>query len=137
MAEEHAAFGFTEVKLGIIPAVISPFVLEKIGHSAVRELFLTGVRFSAARALALQLVHEVVPEQELDTAVARYVSKLLMGGREAMAAAKALIAQISDASPEAVQVMTANAIATRRVSAEGQEGLKAFLEKRTPGWSAS
>jgi methylglutaconyl-CoA hydratase len=137
VTEEQAVFGFTEVKLGIIPAVISPFVLAKIGHSAVRELFLTGGRFSAARALELKLVHQVVSDQGLDTAVARYVSELLTGGREAVAAAKALIAQISNASPEAVQVMTANAIATRRVSAEGQEGLKAFLEKRTPGWSAS
>ena len=137
VAEEQAVFGFTEVKLGIVPAVISPFVIDKIGRSAARELFLTGARFSAARAFGLGLVHEVVSPRDLDIAVARHVSELLTGGREAMATAKALIAQVSNAPIDAAQTITANAISARRVSAEGQEGLKAFLEKRTPGWRAS
>lgn len=137
VAEEEAVFGFTEVKLGIIPAVISPFVIEKIGRSAARELFLSGARFSAARALELQLVHEVVAQNDLDIAVARFVTELLSGGRESIAAAKALIAQVWNAPAEAAESITADAIATRRVSAEGQEGLKAFLEKRKPGWSGS
>lgn len=137
IAEDAAVFGFTEVKLGIVPAIISPFVIDKIGPSAARELFLTGARFSAARAQAIGLVHTVVPAAALDEAVDTLVAELLTGGREAIAAAKALIADVWHAPPEAAQAMTADAIATRRVSAEGQEGLTAFLEKRKPQWSGS
>ncbi len=93
VAEEAAVFGFTEVKLGILPAVISPFVLAKIGRSAARELFLTGARFSAARAQEIGLVHAVVPAAELDARGRRYVRELLTAGPEAIAAAKALIPQ--------------------------------------------
>src|SRR5438876_7485818 len=91
VAEEHAIFGFTETKLGIIPAVISPFAIAKIGRSAARELFLTGSRFSAARAKEIGLVHAVVSAHELDNTVATYIQELLMTGPEAIAAAKALI----------------------------------------------
>ena len=135
VAEEQTAFGFTEVKLGILPAVISPFVLAKIGRSAARELFLTGARFSAVRAREIGLVHAVVPAAELDRTVASYVRELLMAGPAAIAAAKALIPGVWGRSPEEAAPLTARAIATRRVSVEGQEGLKAFLEKRTPTWS--
>src|SRR3954466_9385318 len=103
IAAEDATFGFTEVKLGILPAVISPFALAKIGRSAARELFLTGARFSAVRARELGLVHTVVGEAELDAAVRRYVEEFLTGGREAIAAAKALIAQVWDQSFEAAR----------------------------------
>jgi methylglutaconyl-CoA hydratase len=137
VAEDRAVFGFTEVKLGILPAVISPFVLAKIGRSAARELFLTGARFSAGRARELGLVHAVVPEADLDVTVDVYVRELLGSGRDAMAAAKALIAAVWDQPYEAAVPMTAAALAARRVSAEGQEGLRAFLEKRRPGWSRS
>lgn len=135
VAAEDALFGFTEVKLGILPAVISPFALAKIGRSAARELFLTGARFSAARAREIGLVHVVVPAAELDGAVAGYVKEFLTASPEAVAAAKALIPNVwgrpfSEAAP-----ITAAAIAQRRVSQEGQEGLRAFLEKRPPGWS--
>src|SRR3954452_12361470 len=134
VADEAALFGFTETKLGILPAVISPFALAKIGQAAARELFLTGARFSAARAKEIGLVHAVVAACELDTAVEAYVRELLTAGPEAVAAAKALIPNvwghpIADAMP-----LTAAAIAARRVSAEGQEGLAAFLEKRPAGW---
>src|SRR6185369_851286 len=95
VAEESAIFGFTEVKLGILPAVISPFVLAKIGRSAARELFLTGSRFSARRAQEIGLVHAVVSSAELDATVHHYLEECLTGGREAIAAAKALIAQVS------------------------------------------
>jgi methylglutaconyl-CoA hydratase len=134
VAEEQAIFGFTEVKLGILPAVISPFALAKIGRSAARELFLTGARFSATRAREIGLVHEVVTAGELDAAVARYVQELLAGGPEAIAAAKALIPQVWGRTVDAAMPVTAAAIAERRVSREGQEGLRAFLEKRTPSW---
>src|SRR5262245_28708967 len=137
VAEEGAIFGFTEVKLGILPAVISPFVLEKIGRSAARELFLTGARFSAQRAQQIGLVHAVVGEADLDGTVHKYVEECLTSGREAMAAAKALIAAVSDQPLDKATAITAAALAERRVSAEGQEGLRAFLEKRKPAWSHS
>ena len=135
VAEDAALFGFTETKLGILPAVISPFALAKIGQAAARELFLTGARFSAGRAKEIGLVHDVVAAADLDRAVNRYAQELLSAGPEAVAAAKALIPQvwgrpIADAMP-----ITAAAIAARRVSPEGQEGLRAFLEKRTASWS--
>src|SRR3954468_8225271 len=135
VSDDAARFGFTETKLGILPAVISPFALAKIGQAAARELFLTGARFTAARAKDIGLVHHVVPGAELDAAVQTYVSELLTAGPEAVAAAKALIPNvwgrpIADAMPN-----TAAAIAARRVSPEGQEGLRAFLEKRPASWS--
>jgi len=135
VADEEAIFGFTEVKLGIIPAVISPFALAKIGRSAARELFLTGARFSAARAKEIGLIHAVVPAAELDSAVARYVGEILTAGPAAVATAKALIPQIWDRELTDAMPLTARAIASRRVSSEGQEGLSAFLEKRTPSWT--
>jgi methylglutaconyl-CoA hydratase len=136
VAEEQALFGLTEVKLGILPAVISPFVLAKIGRSAARELFLTGARFSAARAREIGLVHAVVPASELDAAVGRYVRELLTAGPEAVAAAKALIPEVWGRTIADATAVTAAAIAARRVSPEGQEGLRAFLEKRKASWSA-
>ena len=134
VAEDRAVFGFTEVKLGILPAVISPFALAKIGRGAARELFLTGARFSAARAREIGLIHTVVPESELDSAVSAHVSQCLSAGPEAIAAAKALIRDVWGRSAEDARPITASALAGRRVSAEGQEGLKAFLEKRKPSW---
>ena len=135
VAEEQTVFGFTEVKLGIIPAVISPFALAKIGRSAARELFLTGSRFPAARAREIGLVHAVVAGADLDTAVARQVTEILTAGPKAVAAAKARIPQVWDRGLDEAMPLTARAIAARRVSPEGQDGLKAFLEKRKPGWS--
>ena len=135
IADELALFGFTEVKLGILPAVISPFALAKIGRSAARELFLTGARFSAARARDIGLVHAVVPSAELDATVAQYVREILTGGPESIAAIKALIRTVWSRSSAEVVPMTANAAARCRTSAEGHEGLKAFLEKRKPSWS--
>ena len=135
VAEDGALFGFTEVKLGILPAVISPFALAKIGRSAARELFLTGARFSAARAREIGLVHAVVPAAGLDAEVERYVQEFLASAPGAIAAAKALIPIVSGRPLAEAMPITAAAIAARRVSAEGQEGLRAFLEKRPPGWS--
>jgi methylglutaconyl-CoA hydratase len=135
IAADDAVFGFTEVKLGLIPAVISPFVLARIGQSAARELFLTGGRFDAARAREIGLVHRVVPAAALDDAVAACVAELLTSGREAAAAAKRLIAGVAGRQPADVRRLTAEAIADRRASAEGQEGMRAFLERRPPSWS--
>lgn len=136
VAASDAIFGFTETKLGILPAMISPYVLQKIGASAARELFLTGMRFDAHKAKAIGLVHDVVPVGDLDTSVDRYVSEALGASPTAVARAKALIPRVLGQPPADVMDITAEAIAAQRVSPEGQEGLKAFLEKRTPSWIA-
>jgi len=136
VAEEQAVFGFTEVKLGILPAVISPFALAKIGRSAARELFLTGARFSAARAKEIGLVHAVVPAADLDAAVDQHLREILSSGPEGIAAAKALIPEVWKRTAADATDITARAIARQRVSAEGQEGMKAFLEKRQPSFGA-
>lgn len=122
VAEPEALFAFSEVKLGIVPAVISPFALAKIGSSAARRWFVTGERFSAEVALRIGLVHEVT--DDLDAAVDRIVGELLTAGPEAARAAKELARAPLPAD------VTARRIAERRASPEGQEGLRAFLEKR-------
>ena len=137
VAEDAALFGFTETRLGILPAVISPFALAKIGQAAARELFLTGARFSAARAREIGLVHQVVAAAEMDGAVDRYLVELMSAGPDAIAAAKALIPNVWGRPIAEAMPITAAAIAARRVSNEGQEGLRAFLEKRKPSWTAS
>jgi methylglutaconyl-CoA hydratase len=134
VAAEDAAFAFTEVKLGIIPAVISPYVLAKIGQSAARDLFLTGARFSAARALEIGLVHAVADAADLDRVVSKYVNDVLTSGPEAVAAAKRLIAEVSARDRRNAIEYSAEAIAERRVSKEGQDGMRSFLEKRPPDW---
>ena len=135
VADEQAVFGFTETKLGILPAVISPYVLPKIGPSAARELFLTGMRFSAARAREIGLVHAVVAAADLDAAIQTYVDELLSASPTGIAAAKALIPRVIGRSPADALAVTSEGIAAQRVSPEGQEGLRAFLEKRKPGWT--
>src|SRR5947209_3563896 len=134
VAADDAVFGFTESKLGILPAVISPFALAKIGRSAARELFLTGARFSAARAKEIGLVHTIVPAADLDATVAGYVNEILGAGPQAVAAAKALIPAVWGRPLDDATSVTTKAIAARRVSPEGQEGLNAFLGKRKPSW---
>ena len=127
-------FGFTEVRLGILPAVISPYVIRKIGESAARELFLTGERFEAVRAAEIGLVRAAVPEEDLDTFVEGRVHELLAAGPRAVAEAKALIREVAFRRVEDVQAYTVERIAEIRISPEGQEGMRAFLEKRKPGW---
>ena len=129
-------FGFTEVRLGIIPAVVSPYVVAKIGESSARELFLTGERFEAVRALEIGLVRAAVPEEDLDSAVEGRVHELLKAGPHAVAEAKALIREVAFRRVEDVQRYTVERIADIRVGAEAQEGMRAFLEKRRPDWSA-
>lgn len=134
VTESSAVFGFTETKLGILPAMISPYVIQKIGVSAARELFLTGARFDAARAKDIGLVHAVVAPDKLDATVAQYVNEALSASPTAVARAKALIPRVAGRAPADVIAMTAEAIAAQRVSPEGQEGLRAFLTKGKPGW---
>lgn len=136
VAAEGTLFGFSEVRLGLIPSVISPYVVAKIGVSAARELFLTAERFDAQTALRVGLVRRVVAEAELDAAVEERVEALLASGPEAVAEAKRLIRDVADRPAEAVRDLTVERIAERRVSDEGQEGMRAFLDKRKPGWTA-
>ncbi len=137
VAEEGTVFAFTEVRLGISPATIAPFVLRKIGDSHTRALFLTGERFDAEKARAIGLVYEVVAEDDLDAAVQEKVEGLLKGGPEALAATKALLRELRDADSEKATDITARRIAELRTGEEGQEGLGAFLEKREPAWRES
>lgn len=126
VAEPSAQFAFSEVKLGIVPAVISPFALAKIGPTWARRYFVTGERFTAEVALRIGLVHEVAAD--LDAAVDAIVRELLSAGPNAARGAKEL-ARAPLAAEE-----TAARIAAHRTSAEGQDGLRAFLEKRAPSW---
>jgi methylglutaconyl-CoA hydratase len=126
LAAQDAVFGFSEVRLGIAPAVISPFVLARIGPGAARRYFLTGERFDARAAQRIGLVHEVVAD--LAAASESVLADVLAGGPEAVREAKRLVLEPAD-GPEA-----ARRAAARRTSAEGQEGLRAFLERRRPGW---
>jgi methylglutaconyl-CoA hydratase len=127
-------FGFTEVRLGIVPAVISPYVISKIGESAARELFLTGERFEAVRAVEVGLIRAAVPEDDLDAVVDGRVAELLEAGPRAVSEAKALIREVAWRRVEDVQRYTVERIAELRTSPEGQEGMRAFLEKRKPYW---
>jgi methylglutaconyl-CoA hydratase len=129
IASTDAVFGFSEVRLGIIPAVISPFVFAKIGTGAARRWFLTGERFDSEVALRIGLVHEVAVSP--DETVAGVVEALIAGGPEAVRAAKRLALE----RPTGRE--TAEIAAGRRTSDEGQEGLRAFLEKRTPSWRSA
>ncbi|MGZ3586667.1 MAG: enoyl-CoA hydratase-related protein [Candidatus Limnocylindrales bacterium] len=135
IAEAGARFGFTETRLGLLPAVISPFVIAKIGETQARALFPSGRRFDATRALRIGLVHEVVEGADaLDVAVDTALQDLLAAGPAAARAAKAIIREVRGLPHESTRWHTARRIAAQRVSAEGQEGLRAFLEHRAPGW---
>ena len=136
VAADDAVFGFTEAKLGILPAVISPYTVAKIGQSAARELFLTASKFSARRAREIGLVHAVVPAADLDTTIDAYVHDLLTSGPRAIAAAKTLIGAVAGRPPADVAGVTADTIARHRVSPEGQEGMRAFLGKTKPSWTS-
>jgi enoyl-CoA hydratase/carnithine racemase len=126
VAAEDAQFAFSEVRLGIVPAVISPFVLPRIGPGPARRYLLTGERFGAEEALRIGLVHEIA--DDLDAAVERVVGELLSAGPEAARGAKELARKPLGGEE------TARRIAAHRTSDEGQEGLRSFLEKRAPGW---
>jgi methylglutaconyl-CoA hydratase len=135
IATADATFGFTEVKLGLMPAVISPFVLPRIGEGAARALFLSGERFGAERALRIGLASEVVADRAaLDGRVAALVAEVLTGGPEAVRNAKAVILDQRGLSRSEALRLTVAKAARQRVSQEGQEGLGAFLDKRRPSW---
>lgn len=134
ICSDTCMFGLTEVKLGIVPAVISPFVLQKIGVGPARALFLTGERFDGAEAQRIGLVHRAVPESDLDAAVAGTVKELLTAGPAAVASAKELIRAVDGATLEHAIPITSKWIADLRATDEAREGFSAFLEKRKPNW---
>jgi len=135
VAASDTVFGFTEVKLGILPAVISPYVIPKIGVSHARALFVTGERFSAEHAKTIGLVHHVVAPDELDARVATILDEFRTASPSAIAASKALVRNVSAAAtPGEATALTAREIARQRTTPEGQEGLRAFLERRAATW---
>lgn len=135
VATRGATFALSEVKIGLVPATISPYVIRSIGERAARRYFLTAERFDAHRALQLGLISEIADEEALDTEVAQLVEAILGNGPEAVRAAKDLIVNVAgeEITAELVEDTCAR-IAHIRVSREGQEGLSAFLEKRKPNW---
>ncbi|MGD2295340.1 MAG: enoyl-CoA hydratase/isomerase family protein [Candidatus Aminicenantes bacterium] len=134
VAAEEAIFGLSEVKIGLVPAAISPYVIRKLGESRAREYFLTGRRIPALKAKEIGLINEVVPRAELRKTVDRLIALLLTSGPEAIASCKELIFNVPYMSMEEAKEYTAKMIAGLRISEEGQEGMAAFLEKRKPKW---
>jgi methylglutaconyl-CoA hydratase len=136
IAEAGSKFGFTETRLGILPAVISPFVIAKIGETHARALFPSGRRFDAVRAQRIGLVHELVEgEAALDAAIDAAIDEALAAGPTAARAAKAIVREVRGLSHGAAKWHTARVIARQRVSPEAQEGFRAFAEKRRPAWT--
>jgi len=134
VADPETRFAFSEVRLGIAPATIAPFVVRKIGVSHARSLFVTGERFGAERAQEIGLVHEIVSGNDLDAAVDEKVRELLQGGPVAQATLKGLLRRLETTEPMEAPGLTARVISELRTGEEGQEGLAAFLEKRDPRW---
>lgn len=136
VATQHASFCLSEVKIGLIPAVISPYVIQKLGYSAARRFMITAERFRAEKALALGLIHEAV--EDIDAAeqvIAQLITQLLANSPQAMHQAKKLAQDVYHAAlDDQLIAETSRRIANIRVSEEGQEGLTAFLEKRPAGW---
>lgn len=132
IAVETAMFGFTEARLGLLPAVISPFVIAKIGESHARAWFLSGERFSATQAQKMNLIHEIAPLDDLDEKLERVVMSFLQAGPQAAREAKELIFRVRVA--QEVEDETCRKISKIRIGAEGQEGMRALLEKDKPKW---
>ncbi len=135
VAADDCLFGTTEVRLGVVPGVISPYVVRKIGESHAREWFLTGARYDAHEARRVGLVHVVASAVSLTTVADGLLESLLLGGPQALAEAKRLAQTVLRLTPREVQTITVQRIAERRASAEGREGIGAFLEKRLPAWT--
>ncbi len=137
VAARQATFGVTEVRLGLVPSTLAPYVLAAIGPRAARRYFLTAERFDAEEAMRIGLIHGVVEREDLDTAVDRIVDALLLNGPEAVAECKTLLHEIAGDVDEEIRTRTARVMARARAGAEGREGIAAFLEKREPAWRAS
>jgi methylglutaconyl-CoA hydratase len=134
VAADTAVFSFSEVKIGLVPAAISPYVIKRVGERHAREYFITGERLKPVQALACGLVNRVVSPKELDTAVGWYVDQLLTSGPDAVATCKRMVREVAEMTLDQAGPHTAEIIAGLRVSAEGQEGMGAFLQRRRPTW---
>jgi methylglutaconyl-CoA hydratase len=134
IASDQAVFSFSEVKIGLVPACISPYVLKRVGERYTREYFMTGERLDAARALHCGLVNRVASAFELDAAVDSLLRSLCSSGPQALATCKRMLREVSDMTLDQAGPATAEAIARMRMSDEGQEGMSAFLERRKPIW---
>ena len=135
IASKAAKFGFTEVNLGIIPAVVSPYVMSKIGYSQTRSLFLSAEIFSVEKAEEIGLVHEIAEPELLDARADELLKDLSKGGSSAQAICKKWLRELREMDIERAREESARTIAGLRVSPEGQEGMRAFLEKRKPNWA--
>jgi methylglutaconyl-CoA hydratase len=136
VAARTAKFSFSEVKIGVVPACIGPFVIKKMGEGKARELFITGERMDAERAFQVGLVSKVVDFNQLDIEVEKLIDSILTSGPEAVAMAKKLVSEVPAMAPEQYGPYTAEMIARLRISKEGQEGMDAFLNKRKPNWNS-
>ncbi len=134
IADENAKFGLSEVKLGLVPAAISPFVMSRIGEAHARELFITGERIKADYACKIGLINKCVPLEKIDEAVNEKVDLIMQNGPDAVRTVKEMIFTVTQVKFPEVQEYTAKLIANLRLSAEAQEGMNAFLEKRKPSW---
>jgi methylglutaconyl-CoA hydratase len=134
IAARSAKFSFSEVKIGVVPACIGPYVIKKMGEGKARELFITGERMKAERAFQVGLVNKVVDDEQLHDEVDTLVESVLSSGPEAVAMAKKLVSEVPSMTPDQFKPYTAEMIARLRVSDEGQEGMDAFLNKRPPKW---
>ena len=134
VASEKAVFSLSEVKIGLVPACISPYVIRRLGDKNSREFFLTGERLTAQKAYAAGLINFLVDESELDNKVNELIEKLICSGPEALSWCKKLLAKVPGMNEKEAGVFTAEVITKLRMSDEGQEGMKAFFEKRKPNW---
>ena len=134
VASTEATFGFTEVRVGIMPSVVSPYVIRRLGAGRAGALFVTGMRFDAQHALEIGLVDAVESPAELDSKLALYVDAIVAGAPNAVNAAKKLVRDVGGRPIAEVRDETIKRIAALRVSPEGQEGMRAFLERRKPSW---
>ncbi len=135
IAAKSAVFSFSEVKIGLVPACVSPYVIKKMGEGRARELFISGERMNADRALEVGLVNKVVDDDKLDDEVDKLLEMIISSGPCAVAMAKKLIGEVSSMGPDEFKSYTAEMIARLRVSEEGQEGMDSFLNKRKPRWA--
>jgi len=134
IASSNAIFSFSEVKIGVVPACISPYVVKRVGEGRAREFFLTGERMTAEKAFNAGLINQVVEPDELDGAVGAMIKQIVSSGPEAIKCCKTLLETISEQNMQDAKVYTARVIANLRKSDEGQEGMDAFLNKRKPNW---
>jgi len=134
IAAESAKFSFSEVKIGLVPACVGPYVVKKIGEGKAREFFITGERMGAEKAFQIGLVNRYVPDQKLDEAINELLSMIKSSGPEAISVAKRLVSSVPGMKEAEYKPFTAEMIARLRISNGGQEGMNAFLEKRKPKW---